>query len=382
MLLARGVRCLVVGRAARELFAGRAPRDLRLLCEADGDALLSLAGAVAGPPGGPIRVGRRALAPAPGPGTHPLVVELAAAGAPLEKALADATLSVTAFGLEPLSGEWVDTWDGRADLVAGRVGPAGGAARLAHPLIAVAAARLMAELDLAASEALGRAAAAAVAALPEALGARLRLELEALLLAEAPDRALAWLRETGLEQALAPRARPDAAQLLRRLPADRVLRWTGWLRGGQAGRVLARLRMPRDRSRAIERRLAFHPVDRMVAPRPGSLGKALRRLGGREAFEGLCVLREEELTLGDEPIAAPLARLAELRELADAMTAAEAPTLAWSGRDVMEALGEPAGPRIGQALAFLADRVLEDPSRNTPEALAGWLVRWRREAEG
>lgn len=365
LLRGRGVSCLVVGRAARELDQDRSPHDVRLLCEARPGQLNDLPGAVALSPAGDVRIGL--------PG---LVLELAAVAAPLEQTLRGAALRLTGFGFDPLDHRWLDPLDGRADLAAGVAHPGGGQLRLAEPLCALATARLIAELDLTPSSELEAALAPAATAMPAALGARLRLEIDGLLRAPAAARGLALLREAGLEPAVIPGARPEAAALVGRLPQDLVLRWTAWLRGCQADRVLARLRVPRERSRAIERRLALHPLDRVVAPRPSSVGKALRRLGSLPAFEGLLRLRELELEVTGEAADGPLTRLAELRDLAGEAVGGEAPALVWSGREVMETLGEAAGPRIGRALAYLADRVLEDPTRNTPAQLAAWLARW------
>ncbi|MCP5070080.1 MAG: hypothetical protein GY946_26220 [bacterium] len=366
LLRKRGIRCAVVGPAARELCAGRSPRDVRLLCEARVDQLTDLPHAVAPSPGGAVRVGLPAL-----------VLELAASRLPVEAALRDATLAVTAIGFDPLADCWLDPLGGRADLTARIARPGGGSQRLAEPLTALATARLVAELDLQPTPELTAALALAKEKLPSALGARLRRELDGLLCARAAARGLALLRNAGLEHGMAPRALPEAAELVGRLPPDPVLRWIAWLRGGQATRVLARLRVPRERSRKIERGLALHPLDRSVTPRPSSVGKALRRLGSRQAFDALHLLREQELELTGEPAEAPRLRLAELQRIANELGEARAPTLVWSGRDVMEALGEPAGPRIGRALAYLADRVLEDPTQNTSEQLTDWLTRWK-----
>lgn len=50
-------------------------------------------------------------------------------------------------------------------------------------------------------------------------------------------------------------------------------------------------------------------------------------------------------------------------------TALRVRDLALSGQEVMRALHIQPGPRVGQALAWLLDRVLDDPSLNTPEGL-------------
>jgi hypothetical protein len=42
----------------------------------------------------------------------------------------------------------------------------------------------------------------------------------------------------------------------------------------------------------------------------------------------------------------------------------------------MKMLGCGPGPRVGRALRYLTDAVVEDPSRNTPEALRRLLEAW------
>jgi hypothetical protein len=42
----------------------------------------------------------------------------------------------------------------------------------------------------------------------------------------------------------------------------------------------------------------------------------------------------------------------------------------------MAALGCSPGPRVGEALRYLEERILEDPSCNTPAALLDLLRRW------
>jgi tRNA nucleotidyltransferase (CCA-adding enzyme) len=43
---------------------------------------------------------------------------------------------------------------------------------------------------------------------------------------------------------------------------------------------------------------------------------------------------------------------------------------------VMECLGLAPGPEVGAALRHLLERVLEDPSENTPERLRARLLAW------
>ena len=51
--------------------------------------------------------------------------------------------------------------------------------------------------------------------------------------------------------------------------------------------------------------------------------------------------------------------------------------LVLDGEAVIRALAFAARPRIGRALRFLEDAVLEQPERNTPQALRALLADWR-----
>jgi hypothetical protein len=48
--------------------------------------------------------------------------------------------------------------------------------------------------------------------------------------------------------------------------------------------------------------------------------------------------------------------------------------LAIDGAAVMEILGRGPGPAVGRALAWLTERVVEDPSLNTPDRLRALLA--------
>jgi tRNA nucleotidyltransferase (CCA-adding enzyme) len=169
------------------------------------------------------------------------------------------------------------------------------------------------------------------------------------------------------------------------LPADLTLRLAGWLRGRDAAALLARLRFPRARSEAVAQLVRLHPIDRGHAS-AGELGRLLLRVE-RAGVEGLLALRAAEVGAGSLPPAEAAAvgeRLAALRVALERLERAGVlaggrPQLAVGGREVMTWLGARPGPRIGRALRYLTEQVLEDPARNEPEALRRLLLRW---AEG
>ena len=374
-----GIASVVVGRCAwRALGAlpgdpgesgGSWVADTRLLCAAPPEALRALPGLVP-------RAGCRSgwLTTGDGP------VELVSSSAPdPTAALRAAPWTVLAVGVDPSSAEVCDPLGGLADLRARQLRPASETARLALPSVAVASARLAAELGLEANEDARTALKPAVAGLSAIPGPPLRHQLDALLLAPSPDRGIALLREAGLEAGLVPGAQPHAAELVARA-TGLVGRWTAWLVGCSAQRILARLRTPAERARAIERRLALHPADQRIAPRSGAVRKVATRLGSLDAFMEMLALRRHELDLTQDPSPAARRQLDRLAELAGSLAKGDV-ALAWSGREVMRALGAPPGPAVGRALAFLQDRVQEDPEGNHPEQLRSWLDEWQR-AEG
>jgi tRNA nucleotidyltransferase (CCA-adding enzyme) len=149
-------------------------------------------------------------------------------------------------------------------------------------------------------------------------------------------------------------------------------------------------------ARELMQRLKFsnHQRDRVVhlVAQHGDLPRAddeeaevrrwLRRVGREHARD---LLRMEVANARGRP--APdelrLRELAELRRRADEVLRSGAPLeigdLAIGGND-LRALGVRPGPAMGEILRDLLERATEDPSLNTPEALAA-LVRRRIEAE-
>jgi tRNA nucleotidyltransferase/poly(A) polymerase len=302
-------------------------------------------------------------------------------GPTLRDDLARRDFTLNAVAWHPKTGVAIDPFGGLADLAARRLRAVGCAEdRLAEdPLRALRAARIAAELTLEVDPGLEAALPAQAAALAGVAAERVRAELERLLLAPAPGPGLALLRRSGLEAVLVPGARDDAIAVIGACPADCALRWAAWLRGTAAATILARWRVPRLRQRQVEALLALHPVERALAHGDAGVRRLRRRAGSEEQLARGLALREAECSAGSVPDAAAVrADLAALRERlartrAQAVARAE---LALSGAQVMECLGVGPGPRVGSALRFLLERVLEDPAENTPERLRAALRVW------
>jgi len=291
----------------------------------------------------------------------------------------DFTLDAIAF--DPLRCVAIDPHGGSKDLAARRLRAVGRPeARLAEdPLRALRAARIAAELGLEIDAALEAALPASAGALGSVSAERIGGELLRLLRSASPGPGLALLRRTGLEAVLVPQAREDVARVIEALEPDLELRLAAWLRGSPVASLLARWRVPRARRQQVETLLALHPIDEAAGDTDASVRRLRRRARSEAALERALALREAECAAGSVADPAQVrARLATLcaalaRTHAQAVTRSE---LALSGQEAMECLGLGPGPAVGEALRALLERVLEDPSQNTPERLRAQLLAW------
>jgi tRNA nucleotidyltransferase/poly(A) polymerase len=302
-------------------------------------------------------------------------------GPTLEEDLARRDFTVNAVAFDARAGRVIDPFGGLDDLAAHHLRAVGRPEdRLAEdPLRALRAARLVAELGLTLEDSLRQALSAQATALTKVAPERIRSELDRLLIAADPAAGLAVLRSTGLEAALVPGARPDSGALIAALPPDLTLRWSAWLRGTAVPSVLARCRVPRARRVEIETLLALHPAEHVLDDGDRGVRRLRKRARSEETLGRLLALREAECQVGAAPDPeAVRTALGLLRErLAETHgQAVERPQLALGGAEVMAELGIGPGPRIGAALQHLLERVLEDPTQNTPERLRAALQRW------
>lgn len=319
-------------------------------------------------------------------GAHPVDVTTYRAGARLEDDLAHRDFTVNAIAWEPLADHWLDPFGGIGDLTAGRLRAVGsaGARFLEDPLRALRAARLVATLGLTPEAELLPAMAEVRVALRAVARERVRHELWQLLLAPGAAAGLRLLRTSGLEAELAPGVRDDAAEVVAALPRELALRLAGWLRDTRVEAVLAALRFGHRRSREIAQLLARHPIDRQPLRGDADLRRMLARAGD-DAVSALLALRRAELAVAATRDLTAVAgerdaieRLAERFERVrrSGQLALHRTDLALDGRAVMARLDLPPGPAVGEALAYLAERVLEDPTCNTGERLEALLDAW------
>lgn len=371
-----GFDAFLVGGCVRDLLRGEAVRDFDVATAAPLERILALF-----PRAIPIGMAHGTVMVPSERG--PVDVTTYRGGPRLEDDLAHRDLTVNAMAWDGRAPEPVDPFGGRADLAARRLRAVGSAReRLAEdPLRALRAARLCAQLGFALDPELER--AMAETSLEGVARERLGRELDALLLAPHVADALRLLRRTGLEAQLAPGVGDDAADVVARLPGNRVVRLAGWLRGAPAESILLRLRFPRALAQHASRLLARHPLDETLpSDRPAALRRWLNRIGEQD-LAWLVALRHSELAVRPQTpdVEAARARLTDLEQTtarlrAEGSLSLNRGQLALNGQSVMELLGTGPGPHVGRALEHLLERVLQDPSCNTPERLTALLRAW------
>jgi hypothetical protein len=100
----------------------------------------------------------------------------------------------------------------------------------------------------------------------------------------------------------------------------------------------------------------------------------MRRLAAAVGLPNVAPL----LSLAEAKRGAPLAALRAQFQSALAGDPPLSPSqLALNGQEVMQVLGIPPGPAVGEAVRYLFERVLEDPTQNERVRLEGLLRAWR-----
>ncbi len=313
----------------------------------------------------------------------------------VEDDLARRDFTINAMAYDPIGGIFVDPFQGRADLAAGIVRCVGRPLDrfLEDGLRLIRAVRFAARLGFAIEN-----DTLAAIQKEDSLNnfgrvsrERQRDEFVKLLNSPDPVRGVRLLEETGLMARLIPEfaaldggARRTAVQCLARLAevrpdASLELRLTALLgclippcdlfqRTSARNRLTDVLRSLRfsngviDAANRLAARRSFGGTD---FPDDASLRRAL-------FFAGETSVPADLLTLALASGAAPeavKAREARIEQVLSVSPPLTMGALALDGRRVGEILGTGPGPMVGGGLAFLMDRVLENPGDNTPQTL-------------
>jgi poly(A) polymerase/tRNA nucleotidyltransferase (CCA-adding enzyme) len=117
----------------------------------------------------------------------------------------------------------------------------------------------------------------------------------------------------------------------------------------------------------------------------GAVRRFLRQVGPENVPDLFALRRADTAGSGKKGADASSHLEALTRRIHDVMSkehALSVKDLALDGHDVMSILGIPPGPMVGEALRHLLEYVLDEPERNTREALVEELRRWAAEREG
>ena len=322
-------------------------------------------------------------------------------GVPLHEDLARRDFVINAIAYDPVDHALIDPFGGRDDLAAKRVRAVGEAhVRFDEDgLRVMRAVRFAAQLDFALDADTEAAIPGALARLGQVSWERVRDELLKTLRSLRGTRGLEIARRTGILAQVLPELVPlgAAAGPAEALAGEAAAAWQRALARVDAiaaGDPVLRLAAllwelapdQVDQVDAAVRRLKVSNAERARVLTLVSQGAAwsseaqtdagLRRLlgrAGRERADDLLALwhAEAQACTHDPDRAARLeevcARAQRILAAGDALTVAD---LSTTGGDLMRILGIPPGRIIGRLLDAVLERVLEDPSLDTPERLA------------
>ena len=337
-------------------------------------------------------------------------------------------LTVNALAYDPASGILLDPHEGALDLERRRLRAVGDPLTRFREdaLRPLRAARLAATLEMKPDADLARALRAAASSesgvrLDAVSPERVRDELMKMLAAPRPSVGLEILRDAGLLAVWLPEVargigvpqnRYHAYDVYRHgletcdaAPANKPLvRWAALLhdvgkpdtrveRQGEgtfyghqilgaemAERLLERLRFPGDFRVQVVHLIREHMFDYRPEWSDGAVRRWLRRVGPERVGDLFDLRLADAIGNGTRRgfprLDAFRARIEHLLAESRALTVVD---LAVDGHDVMRELGLAPGPEVRAALERLLDEVLDDPERNTREALRSRLRQWRAE---
>jgi len=344
----------------------------------------------------------------------------------LEEDLARRDFTINAMAIDPVARALADPVGGEADLARGLLRAVGVAAERfgEDGLRVMRAVRFAAVLEVELEPQTEAAIAPALPVFRKVSAERVRDELLKLLDAPRPSVGLELMRRTGLLHEVLPELTPAVGmkqnryhphdvyhhtlQVVDAAPARDMLRlaallhdvgkpptceanperpgefrFHGHVVGGaaMARKICERLRLAnRDRDRVEA--LVRHHIFPMRGWSGAGLRRFLRRIGP-DLLEDLFTLKEADLQ-GKADLDERLPRLRELLERLREQRRRQPPMktgdLALKGGRLMKELGLEPGPRVGELLRALLERVIDDPELNDEQRLLG-LARELQETE-
>jgi tRNA nucleotidyltransferase (CCA-adding enzyme) len=309
----------------------------------------------------------------------------------ITKDLSRRDFTINAMAWDPIGHHLEDPFGGQADLHAHLIRCVGSPQERfsedgLRPLRAV---RFAAVLDFALDPATQAAIPPTLPVFRKVALERVREEFSKLLLSARADFGLALLADTGLLEVFLPelaQATPEQARLAREAahaaPPVLELRLAALLAdldsGPQARELCIRLKFPNKLAEHVALLVTHAALERHTRDSDPALRRLLAHLGPSNIEAAVAVARARLLARGPEQIPA-LEQLDErLHALADARPPLSAKELALNGGAIMSALGVGPSPQVGEATRFLLERVLDEPSLNTPASLRALLQEWQQ----
>jgi tRNA nucleotidyltransferase (CCA-adding enzyme) len=321
----------------------------------------------------------------------------------LEEDLARRDFTMNALAFDPLGREFRDPFGGRKDLRGRRVRAVGDpAARFGEDgLRAMRAVRFVSQLGFELAPATRRAIPGALDVVRLVAVERTTDELSKLLVAPGVAAALRLLRATGLLEVVLPAlaALPGAeldhaASVTAASPAELPLRLAALLHrlgpDGAAG-ALSGLRLARSVSDSAVALVRAFPCRRerdsgLPGVEPVRLRRWLASVEPERAGALLALGAAETRALRPGGRRRAAAEVKRVQAGVEAVLRARPPLsirdLALDGREVAAALATEPGPRVGEALRHLLERVLDRPEENEPERLRAALREWSAQGGG
>ncbi|WP_448383812.1 CCA tRNA nucleotidyltransferase [Desulfosoma sp.] len=325
--------------------------------------------------------------------------------------------TINAMALSYPDGIFLDPFEGRKDLAAGRLrGVVDPAARFREdPLRPLRAARLVAWLGFRVSRKTRKAMREAAPWLARTATERIRDEFFKLIQGPHVVEALELCRRTGLTAVFfpellegwrkqqnhyhrhdiyrhtllsvafsPPRLRVRLAALLHDIGKPRVrqkirgiYRFYGHekLSARMASEILARWLTPKKLAEEVVTLVENHMVHATDLWKDGAVRRLIQRVGEPLLEDFLDLVRADRLAHGteDDPAGAVERLAVRIRRILEEKPALTEKALAITGRDVMAVTGVPQGPEVGRILKQALTVVVKDPSKNTRPFLVQWL---------
>jgi tRNA nucleotidyltransferase (CCA-adding enzyme) len=395
-LTAAGHQAVTVGGAVRDALLGRAPGDWDVATSARPEHVLALFRHTI-PTG--LQHGTVTIITGKGIESHVEVTTFRGEGAysdarrpdhvvfgvPLVDDLARRDLVVNAIAYDPANDQLIDPFGGRADLAAKRLRAVGDPVErfTEDGLRVMRAVRFAAKLEFTLDPATEAGIAAALPSLAKVSRERVSDELRKLLAAREPSRGLVVAVRTGIIATIVPElaiadAVAWAARIDRATPATRLAALFAPLARAELDDVSVRHvdRAVVAHVAAIAKALKFSNAEADAAavvvgvahaPRwpPWNPAEARRLLAELDAK-----LRPSAIDFWASDATSPSSALVpEARRVLAAREPLAIADLAIGGKDILDEVHAPPGRVVGQILALLLVRVLDDPAQNTRELL-------------